>query len=486
MSRDRAAARRRRVAARAARARGGLVHVVKMVTMNDMIALRDTVWIATGEAGILRYLRSEDRFESLTREPGGLASNNVNVITFDRSGRLWAGTAGHGVSRLSADGSHWDLVNAFDGIPSDSVNVLRADGDTVWVGTTRGIALWDGHLVAGSVPDAGTLSPFRNNSISGIVVLGDTLVVATGDGIWEARLSEHLHPWNEMDGGIPNLAIDGMITNGVKLFALANGVIYARDVAGGSWSVATADGHVDKLRDDFGIALADSPSGLFRWDGSQWAQVGGAWGSGFRHALRRVRGGSDRPALQHTPVRKRAHAAGALGRGLDQPRPFGARGQRPPECHPGRQVCLAGGGRGNQPVRRDHVAKLHELGGCQPGHQLHQSRERDPAVPGPFGHVWMSSWDAAIERIDPSTNPMHFDHVFVAPGVGVEDAPSWGWAATSDPWATCTWAAIRPTVATCRPTASTSMTPPATRSPTGWRPRPAWRTTRSERSPWIG
>ena len=128
---------------------------IRMESCNDLFALGDTVWLATNEAGLLRYLRTRRVFESVTREPSGLASNVVKAITFDRSGRLWAGTAGKGASRLSPAGT-WDLVNAFDGLPSDSVNVLRADGDTIWIGTTRGIALWNGKLIAGSVPDLGS------------------------------------------------------------------------------------------------------------------------------------------------------------------------------------------------------------------------------------------------------------------------------------------------------------------------------------------
>ena len=45
---------------------------LRTYTCNDLIAGRDTVWIATGEAGLVRYLRSADRFESSTRAPGGL------------------------------------------------------------------------------------------------------------------------------------------------------------------------------------------------------------------------------------------------------------------------------------------------------------------------------------------------------------------------------------------------------------------------------
>ena len=176
----------------AAGAMAGWSTYIRMVTCNDVLAGRDTVWLGTGEAGIVRYLRGANRFESITREPSGLASNAVTALTFDRSGRLWAGTSGKGASRLASDGGSWDLLNAFDGLPSDSVTVLRADGDTVWIGTTRGIALWNGRLVAGSVPDIGTASPFRSNMVTGIVVLGDSLLVATADGIYEASLSQHL------------------------------------------------------------------------------------------------------------------------------------------------------------------------------------------------------------------------------------------------------------------------------------------------------
>jgi len=53
-----------------------------------MVAARDTVWCATREAGLLRFEPALDRFDSFTREPGGLASNELTAITFDRSGRL--------------------------------------------------------------------------------------------------------------------------------------------------------------------------------------------------------------------------------------------------------------------------------------------------------------------------------------------------------------------------------------------------------------
>src|SRR5258705_6996575 len=69
----------------------------------DLAPRGDTVWCATSEAGLVRFDRRTGKFSSLTRVPGELASNRLTALAFDRSGRLWVGTDGQGVSRLSAD-----------------------------------------------------------------------------------------------------------------------------------------------------------------------------------------------------------------------------------------------------------------------------------------------------------------------------------------------------------------------------------------------
>ena len=58
------------------------------------MARHDTIWCASLEGGLLRYVRSADRFESIAREPSGLASQALTALEFDRSGRLWVGTSG--------------------------------------------------------------------------------------------------------------------------------------------------------------------------------------------------------------------------------------------------------------------------------------------------------------------------------------------------------------------------------------------------------
>ena len=151
---------------------------LKTKDFTDLIVTDRAVWCATAEAGLLRFDRLTTRFESITREPGTIASNHLTCLAFDRVGRLWVGTFESGVSRLTADGTAWELVNAFDGLPVDSVTTITVAGDTLWVGTRGGIALWDGRQVLGSLPYGNTVSfdtTFVNPAITGVVQLGDTL-----------------------------------------------------------------------------------------------------------------------------------------------------------------------------------------------------------------------------------------------------------------------------------------------------------------------
>jgi ligand-binding sensor domain-containing protein len=386
---------------------------IKMVTTNDMIALRDTVYLATGEAGILRYLRAGDRFESVTREPGGLAGNNVSALAFDRSGRLWAGTAGKGVSRLAAGSTNWDLVNAFDGLPSDSVTVLRADGDTVWVGTTRGIALWNGHQVAGSVPDISTTSPFRSNFVTGIVVRGDLLFVATRDGLWLARLSQNLAAWREVDTGLPNLAIDGLGSDGQSLFAVSAGNAYAWNTSDSTWALTPVPGGVGRLRDHLGTLLTVGPGGIHHWSGAQWDYVPGSFASsGAADLTVECSVDPDGRIFETSTQSLYEQASGAW----IEHRPPG------PVNNDVQNVLYDGthlwAGTHSGGISRFDGTTWHNfpVGCC--------GTAQDTSFVNPVecmtlqldaaGRTWTSHWGSAIERIDTSTNPMHFDHVILA------------------------------------------------------------------------
>lgn len=417
-----------------AQAAGAWQTYLKMYTCTDLIPGRDTVWIATGEAGLLRYLRTQDRFESYTREPSGLASNSLTTLAYDRSGRLWVGTPGKGVSRLAKDLTTWDLVNAFDGLPSDSITVLEADGDTMWIGTTRGIALWNGREISGSVPDLGTPSPFSSNDVKGIVVLGDTLFVAVANGIYLSRLSTSLATWTAANTGLLGLTITGLASDGREVFAVANGSTHRWSRITGQWGLAGGNGSVKKLRDDFGRILSISTLGLYEWTTNIWTAVAGA------PAADGTTEGGVEFAADPANV-KFASRAGAL---LQETTPAWSTRRPPGPVGNNVQNVLARGG-------KLYVATYDEGMDRFDGTQW---RNWTPASAGGglqdttfvsalfgfsllqdlSGKVWIGSWDSAIERFDDSVSPPVFDHLFLPSGPGDSEARAhtYGWASAVD------------------------------------------------------
>ncbi len=416
-----------------ARATGAWTTYIRMQTCNDVLALRDTVWLSSGEAGLVRWLRSEGRFESVTREPGGLASNSLTALAFDRSGRLWVGTAGKGASRLAADGVSWDLVNAFDGLPSDTVTTLRADGDTVWIGTTRGIALWNGTLVAGSVPDIGTPSPFRSNVVSGIVVLGDTLMVATTDGVYLARLSQNLATWTSGDSGLAVHAVDRLATDGAHAFALAGDGAYLWNRGGVAWtSIGTGDLQKN-LRDGFGRVVLATRDSVCRWTGSGWAGIAGG----------PLADTSPGGGIALAPDPDGLVFASRDGFLYEQGAPWV---QRTPPGPVGNDVNNIGAIGGDVwAVTFTHGVSRFDGGTwtnwapgcCGPGQDLSFI---NPIYSFTLqfdrtGHVWTSHWETAIERTDLRANPLHFDHPYQAWNVLKADTTARhtdGWSSAVD------------------------------------------------------
>jgi len=239
-----------------------------------MLASGDTVWCGTLDTGLLRYLRSSGTFETFSKQPSGLASNRVMALAMDRSGRLWAATQNAGVSRLERDRETWGLLNAFDGLPSDSVSVLRAQGDTLWIGTAGGLALWDGQEVAGRLPDGVNPSPFADNHITGLAVRGDTLWVGTPVGVYVSRLSTGLSLWGTASAGLPG-PVAALAASGTDLFALAYQTTFRWDDAGARWQELADIGSVARLGDSRGVAIAASSQGIYRWSGTDWAVVNG-------------------------------------------------------------------------------------------------------------------------------------------------------------------------------------------------------------------
>lgn len=105
------------------------------------------IWIGTNE-GLFRYDRTKKtlkQFLHSSDDPTSLSGNHVNAITEDKKGNIWIGTYG-GLSMLRPGKTGFINYSRLDHGNSLSSNVVYSivvDGDTLWLGTTAGLNLFN-------------------------------------------------------------------------------------------------------------------------------------------------------------------------------------------------------------------------------------------------------------------------------------------------------------------------------------------------------
>lgn len=408
-----------------ARATGAWTTFLRAYTCTDAVVDSASLWTSTLEAGLLRYDLDAHTFESVVREPGGLASNALLSLTLDRSRRLWVGTEGKGLSYLSADRMRWNLLNEFDGLPSDTVNVIVPDGDTLWIGTTTGLALWDGEAILGTIPDGVNPSPFASNNITGVVVMGDSLIVATRGGVYVGRVSLGLIDWTPLITGLPTVRIDQLVSDGRDVFAFSTDPEWAvpYQLAGSAWVRQGGLGGVRSIDADRGTIFVMSGGGLHRWNGSAFVEIAGAPQS------RLPRDGWIEPA-----VALNGQLYGVNRDGLYEQTPGGAPWvlQRPPQP-PGNNIINLGieGSRVYVNTFSEGVGRYDGVGwklwspgpcrlpNCDPDTTFFNPAFSFALLIDQRGTKWFSTWGAtdkpeapgAIERMRDDADPPTFDRI---------------------------------------------------------------------------
>jgi ligand-binding sensor domain-containing protein len=396
----------------------------------DVTVTDATVWCATGEAGLLRFDRNTSQFQSIIREPGSIASNHLTSVTYDRIGRLWVGTFASGVSRLTADETTWELVNAFDGLPSDSVTTITVAGDTLWIGTRRGIALWDGRQVLGSLPDGNTLSfdtTFVSPAITGVEQMGDTLWLSTPRGVGFARVSANLSDWRKANAGLPTTAVDHLASDGHTLYAQANGFVYRWEPDSTKWLSIGFIGIVHSLESENGTVLVSTESGVWyhRSDNPLFILI--------QNSPASVPTGGDDPEVSMDPATGRLFAAGRST--LDtsnvrqprlwiQPDTNGAWTPYTPPGPPGNTYCniVIEGPRVYAATRNEGIGRWDGSSwfawlpvaclNCPDTFRI--PNEVFAMAVDANGHKWVACWSSAMERFDDSVDPDQFTHLWTA------------------------------------------------------------------------
>ena len=178
--------------------------ILNHVASNDVRGA--TAWggslaLATG-GGLVFADTSTGVTTKVLRASGGLPSNNLLSIATSPSGLLWIGTADRGVARMRPDGTFLRTLTSFDGLPSDRVQAIYRTGDTLWIATSGGAALFTENASTGQLAlrrsdsSASTGGALVSDDVTSFTAWNDTLWCGTNSGlsvfvsgVWISRTS---------------------------------------------------------------------------------------------------------------------------------------------------------------------------------------------------------------------------------------------------------------------------------------------------------
>src|SRR5688572_27464074 len=97
---------------------------------------------------ISTHARSQS-FDTYPPIPGALSSTIMNDVGFDNAGRTWINTAGIGVAVYDSATVSWWMLNAGNGLVSDSTTCISFNGSESWIGTINGAVRYSGYPTQG-------------------------------------------------------------------------------------------------------------------------------------------------------------------------------------------------------------------------------------------------------------------------------------------------------------------------------------------------
>ena len=125
-----------------ARSLSQCVQLLHGVSVTSMVADGTALWVGTGGDGLYRWNGSDFQQRYLTRD--STLFDNVSALAF-RHGHLYLGTDN---GMFVFDGGRWETVSVEQGMPSDEIVSINADGWIVYVGTAGGTVTWYKQKVA--------------------------------------------------------------------------------------------------------------------------------------------------------------------------------------------------------------------------------------------------------------------------------------------------------------------------------------------------
>ena len=210
----------------------GINRGLKRLQIKALLASKGTVYAGTGD-GVYRRDVGTDRWASVTT---GLEDVLVHCLALADDGTLYAGTSGKGVMQYRRNSSAWTSITQglkdHEGLRENFIRVLALDAaQSIYVGT------FDGGVFR-SVDRGETWRPFSralpNDSIRGIVVKKESVVVGTGRGVFKTL--HHGREWMPINEGLTELSVQALIGSPHgSLYAGTNAGAFRIDGNARSW-----------------------------------------------------------------------------------------------------------------------------------------------------------------------------------------------------------------------------------------------------------
>jgi len=195
---------------------------------------------------------------------------SYDATAIDSKSNLWLGDDGEGLLVLDTAGNQVLALTSADGLPSDSVRSLLADGDAMWIGTTAGLAKYEnGALVVIFGEDDPALP--NDNIFKLIKEDGGTLLIGTLSGLvrYDGASATTLNDFSEIDYWLSPLSMD-VGQDGTIWVGTTDGLISSAD-DGTTWMTLTTE---DGLSTNLITAV------LVDQYGTVWAGGGFTYGGG--------------------------------------------------------------------------------------------------------------------------------------------------------------------------------------------------------------